>query len=70
MAKDNGLHDHGPVCTPMTDIPGDPKNFSGDSGDIHDGVPGYPKGTGGKAPELTFVDDGVFGKVKPATRGE
>jgi len=55
---------HGPIQTVMQEVPGNPSDHKGDSGDCHDGLPGYPASSGGKLPELTFVEDGVFGKVK------
>ena len=59
---------NGPILTPMNEIPGSPSDHKGDSGDCFDGLPGYPAGSGGKAPELTFVEDGGFGKVKKSDR--
>jgi len=58
----------GPILTPMTEVFGNIKDREGDSGDCHDGVPGYPAGSGGKAPELTFVEDGVWGKTPTARK--
>ena len=58
----------GPISTEMEWIPGDPSDHKGDSGDCFDGVKGYPAGSGGKAPELTFVEDGVWGKVPKDNR--
>lgn len=54
---------HGPIQSPMAEIPGNPSDHKGDSGDCHDGIKGYPAGTGGKAPELTFVENDEWGKV-------
>lgn len=56
-------HEHGPILTPMTEVFGS-DDVKGDSGDCHDGVPGYPPGSGGKAPELTYVENGEWQKVK------
>ena len=56
----------GPILTPMPDVPGNPKDFKGDSGDCHDGIPGMPPGTGGKAPEVTYVEDDAWSKVPRA----
>lgn len=53
----------GPILTPMNEVLGGPSDKTGDSGDCFDGIKGYPAGTGGKAPELTFVENGPWGKV-------
>jgi hypothetical protein len=61
---------HGPIETEMEMIPGDPNDLKGDTNGVYDGVNGYPKGSGGKIPELTFDEAGNFGKVdKPASKG-
>jgi hypothetical protein len=47
----------------MNEVLGGPSDKTGDSGDCFDGIKGYPAGSGGKAPELTFVENGPWGKV-------
>lgn len=67
MSKEKaGLKHNGPIATVMEEIPGSPSNHEGDSGDIHDGLAGYPKGSGGDAPELTLVNNAAWGRTKPA----
>lgn len=56
----------GPILTPMQEVPGSPSNHKGDSGDCFDGVPGMPAGSGGKAPELTYVENTPWDKVPGA----
>ena len=55
---------NGPILTVMESVPGTPSNHKGDSGDSFDGLNGYPASSGGKLPELTFVNNGGFGTVK------
>lgn len=65
MAKERaGLKQFGPIATVMEEVFGNTKEREGDSGDCHDGVPGYPAGSGGKAPELTFVENGAWSSVE------
>ena len=64
MAKEGGLKKHGPIATVMEEVFGSPDNHEGDSGDCHDGVPGYPMGSGGKAPELTYVENNEWATVE------
>lgn len=61
---------HGPIETPMTDIPGNPSQTTAEESCVYDGVAGYPKGSGGKLKEVTFDTGGAFGKVEgPASKG-
>jgi hypothetical protein len=69
MADSTGTK-HGPILSPMESIPGDPNDLRGDNASTFDGVPGYPKGSGGKIPEVTFDNQGTFGKVPIANKGE
>lgn len=67
MSKEKaGLKQHGPIATVMENLFGSPDDHKGDSGDLFDGVSGYPKGSGGDAPELTFVNNAAWGRTKPA----
>ena len=59
---------HGPILTPNDFMPGDPNDVRGDQSGAFDGVPGYPKGTAGKLPEVTFVDQDGFSSPKPDGR--
>lgn len=68
MAKTGGLKHHGPIATPMEEVFGNINDREGDSGDCHDGIPGYPAGSGGKAPELTFVENDEWAKVEKYDR--
>jgi hypothetical protein len=64
-----GMKQNGPISTPMQWIPGNPSDHSGADSTIHNGVPGYPAGTGGKLPEVTFSNTDGFADPKPASRG-
>lgn len=61
----------GPILTVQDAamIVGNPDDLRGDQSTSFDGVPGYQKGTGGKIPEVTFVDQGAFTAPKPASKG-
>jgi hypothetical protein len=61
----------GPILTVQdaSMIPGNPNDLRGDQSTAFDGVPGYPKGSGGKIPEVTFVNQGAFTAPKPASKG-
>lgn len=56
----------GPISSPMEFIPGD-LNTNSSADCTYDGLDGAPydkhKGTGGKIEEVTFVKDGVFGRI-------
>jgi len=55
----------GPISSPMEFIPG--ANSTTPDGDCtYDGVDGYEKGSGGKLKEVTFVKEGVFGRIPQA----
>ncbi len=59
----------GPIQTVMQDIPGNPSDKSATESCVYDGVPGYPKGSGGKVEEVTFEQGGAFGQVKTNQKG-
>jgi hypothetical protein len=59
----------GPVLTVMDWVPGNPDDVRGDQSTAFDGVPGYPKGSGGAVPEVTFVNQGAFTQPKPDGKG-
>lgn len=59
----------GPILTNNEFMPGDPNDLNGDQSSAFNGVPGYEKGSGGKIPEVTFVDQGAFTAPKPAGKG-
>lgn len=61
----------GPIETVMDGsmIPGNPDDLRGDQSTAFGGVPGYPPSSGGKIPEVTFVDQGAFTAPKPASKG-
>jgi len=58
----------GPIQSVMTELPATPTH-SADSSVITNGVPGYPKGTGGNIDEVTFDTGGQFGKVQTNQKG-
>jgi len=62
MADKQG-EQHGPIRTGSEEYFGH-EHLKGDTSGIFDGEPGYPKGTGGKLPELIYDQAGEFGKVK------
>lgn len=49
-------------------VPGSSSGKDADTSCVYNGVPGFPKGTPGKVDQVTFVTEGVFGKVERATR--
>lgn len=59
---------HGPIDTTTEWIPGNPSDFEATEGGVYDGEPGLPKGSGGKAKELTYEEGGAFGKVPQAEK--
>ena len=64
MSKSEGQgHKYGPISSPMESIPGSSHDAAESC--VYNGVPGYPKGTGGEIKEVTFDTGGQFGKVKP-----
>lgn len=69
MADSTGKQ-HGPILSPMEEVPGSPSDLRGQNSSTFDGVPGYQKGSGGKIPEVTFDDQGEFGKVSRANKGD
>ena len=68
MANESQGHQHGPIRIVPEELFGNPKDFEGDMSSEHDGIAGYPAGTGGKAPEVTFINEGAFGKIPEAKR--
>ena len=58
------------VHTGQEGFAGEKHEYGADGSCVYDGVPGYPKGTPGKIKEVTFDDEGVFGKVPRADKGK
>lgn len=54
----------GPITSPMDFIPGD-LSPDADGECTYDGISGgaYKKGSGGKIEEVTFIKDGVYGRI-------
>lgn len=66
MAESKQGHKYGPVLSPMEEDFHSGTEHEATGGGIYNGMPGYPKGTPTKAPELTFDNSGEFGKVPKA----
>lgn len=65
MASEQGKQ-YGPIRSGSEEYFGHDGSHKATDGGIYNGMPGYPKGTPTKAPELTFDESGNFGKVKSA----
>lgn len=58
---------YGPIDSPMEQIPGSPTDIN-PSGNVYDGEPGLEKGSGGRIKEVTYYEEGAFGKVPMAEK--